>query len=122
MPFSTLHLYETEAEEAARLAEHNPTSVYGRLADAPVTISRIHRGQIIELPREHTAPGRGLRTVVVPIQLRPSLYIYETNEKRRRDHSWECVVVASNDDHYPVNGYNLDISEVELRRGRLLEV
>lgn len=122
MAFITLFQSETEAEETARLAEHDPTSLLGRLASAPVNIERIGHGQIIELPREHTAPGRGLRTVVVPIELRLSPHTYEPGEKRRRNHSWHCVVVASNDDRYPVGGHDLSINEVELRRGRLLEV
>ena len=120
MAFTGLFTYETEAQEAARLAESPVGSINHALSSAPVRIQHIRRAQLIELPREATRPGSGLRTIVLTNELRPSHHTYGPGELNRRDHTWACIVVASNDDRYPVGGYDLAIGEAELRRGRLI--
>lgn len=120
MAFKRLFTYETEAQEAARLAESPVGSINHALSGIPVQIQHISRAQLIELPREGAHPGSGLRTIVLTSELRPSRHTYDPGELNRRDHAWTCIVVASNDDRYPVGGYDLAIGEAELRRGRLV--
>lgn len=120
MAFKSPFTFETNEQEAARLAQSHPTSINGRLAPLPVTIEHVRRGQIIELPRAEMYPEDPARIIMLVDQVRRSKHEYAPDEPRRRDHGWTCIVVASTDPVYPVGGHDLVIGEAELRRGRLV--
>lgn len=120
MAFTSPFTFETVEQEAARLGQSHPDSINGRLAPLPVTIKHISVAQVIELPREHTSPREGVRTIVMVAKQHPRVSRPGPSEVRRYDHSFDCVVLASTDERYPVGGYDLCISEAELRRGRLV--
>lgn len=115
MAFKSLFTYETEEQEAARLAQSPEGSTNRFLSGLPVTIAHISRGMVIEMPRATSD-----RVVVVVDQRRPSGHTYEPGELNRHDHAWTLVIIASTDARYPVGGYDIVAGEAELRRGRLV--
>lgn len=38
------------------------------------------------------------------------------------DSGWDCVVVASEDERYPVGGWDVDLSHDDLRAGRVIDI
>lgn len=112
--------FETPQQEAERLAQSPEGSTNARLAPLPVTIEHPSRGMIVELPWAAMRPESEKRQIVVVLdQLRPGLEP-RREQPRRHDRSWSCTVVASTHSAYPVGGYDLVISEAEIRRGRLI--
>lgn len=136
MAFKGIKLFETEAEEAARLAQAPEGSQPHTLSMLPVTIPFIENHQLIELPVHpdlaeaptctstvfglaHECDGRH-RIVVLPLEDRDAGTPGEL--PRRHDHWWAVRVVASDHPSYAVGGYDLQLSESELRRGKLVAV
>lgn len=107
MAFTGISLFETDEQEAARLAEAPAGSKSHHLSGLPVTMSERPRGKVLRLPWD------GYTVVVVPMKFSPSL---ERSTPRQHSGSWDCIVVYSDDPRYPVDGYDLAISVSEIRR------
>lgn len=132
MAFTGIKLFETDAEETARLAQAPVGSISHSLSLLPVTNAHPDKHHLVELawPQTRTCSGAtgGLshecngshRIVVLPLQHHDSAADGEL--PRRHDGYWDCRVVASDHPSYAVGGYDLCVSQSELRRGRVLEV
>lgn len=132
MAFSVIQLFETDEDEALRLAEAPAGSKGRSLSRLPVTNAHPDKHHLVELPwaqihpcsgttggQRHTCDGFH-RIVVLPLRLHDR----SDGDKlpRRHDGYWDCRVVASDHPSYPVGGYDICISESELRRGSVLKV
>lgn len=124
MAFTDLlsRLVETDQEETERLSQAQPTSINGMLAQLPVTMREHPQGKPVLLPRL----GANKRTMVV---LPTTFHRSSSHEARKargekslHDGVWYCVVIQSDDPHYPVGGYDIVVSQSELRRGRLVQL
>ena len=117
--FKSIMNMETEEQETARLSADPEGSRTHELSKLPITIREAKlEGFIIELHWEK-------RIVVVPLaQYFPprSEEQKASKEPRPRDSSWDCVVIASDYDAYPVGGYHITVPTVELRRGKRIEL
>ena len=122
MAFKSLFTYETEAQEAARLAEAPAGSTYARLAPLPVTIEHPHRAMVVELPwaAMHPEEPNDARIVVTLVEQHLSSS-RSAHPERRHDGSWDAIVLASTHPAYPVGGYDICVAAEEIRRSRLLE-
>lgn len=132
MAFKGIKFFETDAEEAARLALAPVGSSDHSLSLLPVVNAHPTEHQLIELPWRQIHPCSGTtgglkhecdgghRVVVLP--LKHSRGSSDDALPRRHDDYWGCRVLASDHPSYPVGGYDLHISKSELRRGRVLEV
>jgi hypothetical protein len=132
MTFKGIQFFETDDEEAARLAQAPVGSTSHSLSLLPVTNSHPNEHQLIELPWGEIHPCSGTtgglghecdgghRLVVIP--LKRSRGSTDESLPRRYDDYWGCRVMASDHPSYSVGGHDLSISESELRRGRVLEV
>ncbi|PZU04690.1 MAG: hypothetical protein DI630_00820 [Gordonia sp. (in: high G+C Gram-positive bacteria)] len=132
MAFKGIQFFETDAEEAARLAQAPVGSTSHSLSLLPVTNAHPTAHQLVELPWQQLHPCSGTtggsqhqcngshRVVVLPLKRSPGTS--DDALPRRHDDAWGCRVVASDHPSYPVGGYDLHISKSELRRGRVLEV
>lgn len=113
---SPIQFTETdEAEaEAERLVAFPKGSRNHALAALPITCRVVPYRRLIMLPDL----GEGL-IVVMPME-------YNTRESTgdgpiRFDGYWDCVVVQSDSEAYPVGGYDITVDDAEIRRGRLIE-
>ena len=112
--------FETPQQEAERLAQSPKGSTNARLAQLPVTIEHPSRGMIVELPWAALHPEAERRQIVVVLDHpHPGLQARH-QQPRQHDGSWSSRVVASTHSAYPVGGYDLVVSEAEIRRGRLI--
>lgn len=105
--------FETDAEEAARLAEAPEGSKSRMLSGLPVTIDAIEDHPVIALPHSGSI-------VVVPTE--PSAPLCDGQDRFVHNGGWRCRVVASKNPSYPTNGYNIFVSAAELRRGRSIDI
>ena len=138
MAFTGIKLFETEAEEAARLSAAPEGSTSHTMSLLPVTIPFIENHQLIELPVHpdlaeagpctstvfglaHKCDGRH-RIVVLPLQDRDAKGSADKPLPRRHDHSWTVRVVASDHPSYSAGGHDLCVDEASLRRGKLIEI
>lgn len=134
-----IQVFETDTEEITRLAQAPVGSKNHSLSLLPVTYAHPDKYHLVELPRLQASPcsktagaqklgGIGDKAhecdgshhmVVLPFR-------YDVDEPwklpRRHDGSWECRVIASDNPAYPVGGFDLTVSDSELRRGRVLEL
>lgn len=124
-----INFFESDADEIARLNRSWVGSGSRTLAGLPVTNPHPDRGQVLELPPMHN----GRRIIVVPTEFRTGPASgadwYNTPDDehplRRYDGAWSCLVVASDDPVYTScanGGYDIIVSESELRRGRLIDL
>lgn len=114
-------MFETPAEEAARLARSPEGSTNHALSALPVTIHDPDvRGLVITLPRVHNDDPRTV--TVVPIKHHPFHGRTEDGKRLRFDASWDCIIVHSNHDSYPVGGYDITVAEAQLRRGTVRDL
>lgn len=86
-------------------------SRFRQLADMPVTLREWPRGVPILLPPHSDDDNKVV--VVVPVEARGASV--ETKW-------WNCIVVHSTDDRYPVGGHDVIVSAAEIRRGRKVAV
>lgn len=106
--------FETDEQEAARLATGSPWSKNCALSNMPVTLRERPVGLLVKLP----SPAWHARDVIVFVREDRTAGRHVTDEGLREyDGSYLCTVVASNHESCPVGGYDIDISESELRRG-----
>ncbi|VEI04494.1 Uncharacterised protein [Acidipropionibacterium jensenii] len=118
MVFIGSALLESHEQEVARLAAAPEGSRSHFLSGLPVQVTADPRGSLIELPAQFPENGR---VVVVAYRQHPDAPA--GNGPRLRHHSsWDVIVVASSDPHYPVGGFDLAISEAELVRGRVIGI
>lgn len=117
-------IFESEADEAARLASSPVGSSNERLSHLPVTVPYIATGMIIELPNTYTldeVPEPG-RLIVLVADFRGNGDRADALAKIRRDGWYRCIVVADHtpagSSNYKVGGYDIVVGEDELRRGR----
>lgn len=128
-----IQLFETDDEEAARLAKAPAGSLSHCLSLLPVTHPYPARHHLIELPARMTRPcsdssvrrgkhecNGGHRIVVLPLERHAGSAA--ASLPSRHNGSWDCRIVASDHPIYPVGGYDICCSESELRRGRIVEV
>lgn len=132
MAFSGIKLFETDAEETARLAQAPAGSTNHSLSLLPVTNAHPDQYHLIELPWKQIHPCSGTtgglrhecngghRIVVLPLKRNPGTP--DTSLPSRHDGDWDCRIVASDHPSYPVGGYDICCPESELRRGRVLGV
>lgn len=113
-----LKITEDDTAEAARLAQAPEGSQNHALSSLPVTMREHPRGRAIKLPRVH----RDGFLVVVPTEHHPSLRERAEGEPIRFDGSWDCIVIGSTVEDYPVGGYDICVSYAELRRGEPVDV
>ncbi|MHA3723846.1 hypothetical protein ACXR2T_08195 [Leucobacter sp. HY1910] len=99
-------LFESPADEAARLALSPVGSADHALAALPVNIEEFPRDLLILLPDLH---GNGERIIVVPFAHADdrALASPQTRPLRRHAGYWRCLVVSSNNAHYPAQGSRL---------------
>lgn len=133
MVFHGIQLFETDAEETARLAQAPVGSINHSLSLLPVTVAHPDKHHLVELPWAQLHPCSGItggkghqcdgshRVVVLPLR-RHDDGAAGGELPRRHDGSWDCRIVSSNHPSYPVGGYDICVSDSELRRGRSLEV
>ncbi|OUS97420.1 hypothetical protein [Rhodococcus sp. NCIMB 12038] len=131
MTFARIQLFETDAEETARLAQAPVGSTNHSLSLLPVTNAHPDKHHLLELswPQTRSCSGTtgGLgherngshRMVVLPLNRHASA---GEGLPRRHDGYWDCRIVSSDHPSYPVGGYDICVSDSELRRGRVLEV
>lgn len=116
-------MFETDEAETARLFLSPATSINGRLAQLPVTIKPPpRRGMIVELPWRRTEDeerNHDRRAIVLLSQFHSRAH--EGAAPYPRNGSWDVIVVASIHPSYPVGGYDLCVSESEVRRSQLIE-
>lgn len=122
MAFTSKNLFESESDEQARLAQAPEGSKSRFLAGLPISIEHPHKGMLVELPNQWHDVRPERRVVVVLVEQRGSSFNQNLPQgsKFRRNSTWNVTVVASTDDRYPVDGYDLAVNEEELRRGRTL--
>lgn len=112
-----LPLRESAESEAARLAQAPEGSRFHALSTLPVTINDWPLDQLIELPWLDAGIS-DKRVVVVPIEFQPiQRPKTDADLHRRHSGSWDCIVVASEHESYPVGGFRLSIPTAELVRG-----
>lgn len=131
MAFAFIRLFETDDEEAARLAQAPAGSTSRNLSQLPVSNPHPDKHHLVELPTHRTCSGLtgGLahacdgshRIVVLPLRFHDGSSPAD-GAPRRHDGYWDCRVLASDHRSYPVGGYDICVSESELRRGRVLEL
>lgn len=120
--FTTSKIIETPEEEADRLGQAPVGSLSHELSQLPVTIDALSvRGLVIRLPQHHHDDERVI-TVVPHTQHPYSRERVEGEKIRRYNSSWDCIVVHSTHPSYPVDGYDICVSEAELRRGEVVPV
>lgn len=111
MVFTKVRLMETIAEENARLADAPVGSTNHTLSLLPVVNTNPNfRGKLVLLAT-HDQP-----LIVMPKQFNPG------SVKGQYDGSWYCVVTSSRNPSYPVGGYDIAVSESELRRSPIVEL
>lgn len=109
-------LFETEVDEAARLAQLPEGSVLRAVSDHPVTIAQEPMNLPLRLPAAATPNGT---LVVVPI--RRFLGVMDT-QPYRWDGNYDCLVIASDDPSHTVGGPHINIPTEVLRRSALAEI
>lgn len=131
MAFAGIKLFETDAEETARLAQAPVGSISHSLSLLPVTNPHPDKHHLVELsspmPESCSDTTGGLshkcngahRIVVLPLNHRAGS---SDTLPRRHDGYWDCRIVSSDHPSYPVGGYDICVSASELRRGRVVEV
>lgn len=124
MVFITSKIIETPEEEAARLDQCPVGSRSHELSLLPVTVEDPSvRGLIIRLPRNNSNHDGDRSITVVAYAEHPfSRERVEGEKIRRYNSSWDCIVVHSTHPSYPVDGYDICVSEAELRRGTVVAV
>ena len=126
-------LFETDEQEAARLATAPEGSTYHSLSSLPVNIRQFAEDLLIELPRTAhgfaDAEGNPARVVVVPFRYDPASREkdadgnpVEREKPLRHDGSFGCIIVESGDPRYPVGGHRISVSCAELRRGKIVTI
>lgn len=113
-------LYETEAQNAARLALAPVGSKIHTLSTMPINVHEWPLGYIIELPR--TEPEAKPITVIPIAAQSGSREEQDVTPIRLNDVWWTCMVVASQDENYPARSNNLTIHGDELARGTVIEI
>ena len=85
-----------------------------------MTIKHPHRAMVVELPWAAMHPKSEKRQIMVVLDQQRAHLENKHQQPRRHDGSWSCTVVASNHSAYPVGGYDIIVSEAEIRRGKLI--
>lgn len=104
---TTDQFFETEAQEARRLAEDPETA---HLADLPVRTRTWPQDLLIELPRTE-------QIVVVPLVFTNAPLTMTTFPQPRWSGEWDCVIVHSEDPEHPVGSEHITVTAVEIARG-----
>lgn len=120
MTFVSSHIFETEEQEVARLAQSPPGSINHALSTLPVTIKQYPKDLVIQLPWTHEGPQEYI-LVVVPIEHSPQREGYG-EPIRRHSGWWTCVVVYSTHGSYGPGGHRIVVGADELARGALLSI
>lgn len=122
-------LIETVEEEQARLATAPVGSIHHGLSQLPASINDWFEGLLIELPNLPVVDGTVSTAIVVVVPVERSISqawdpanMTETHKRRRNEGFWSCVVVFSDNAHYPVGGHQLSVSEAVLSRGTLRSI
>lgn len=123
--FVTNPLFETPEAEQARLAQDPLGSLNNGLSQLPVTIHEDVEAKLILLPNipfiDGTMPDEQL--VVIPVEKRPrSNNRTDGGQIKRHNGSWNCIIVFSTDERYPVDGWQIVVPEARLVRGRLVKL
>lgn len=138
MTFTGISFGETDEQEAARLATYPVGSDNHTLADLPVLNHMIEEHVIYELPwsQLHPCPGTpeahkyknvpdcgGVHRVigVAHSRKRGPSKSYQMSE-RLHDDTWYFKILASDNPVYPAGGYDIVVSESELRRSRVVDL
>lgn len=108
--------YETDEEEAARLARGYEGSDSRRWSKLPVTFTGNPEGRIVRLP----AYADGTHVVVLLTDRRPGRIVDTEGEVQEYNDTWDGRVVGGNSPVYTINGHHLSVSRSEIRRGELI--
>lgn len=112
--FARVQLFETDAQETARLAAAPEGSINHELSSLPIRNRFIDKGMLLTLPALN---GSTHTITVAVVSNKGSFTPAEAREfPRQRDSMFHCMVVASDHPSYPVGGHDLACSEAELRR------
>jgi len=123
-PWGGFNYFESESAEAARLAESPIRSINHELSNLPVTMHGWPEKKLIMLPRLNDT---AYTVVVLPYRFHAGTEEAQRinrdrpNGQKRREGSWDCIVVQSDHPSYAVGGYDLCLSAVEISRGRKVE-
>lgn len=121
MAFVSSKVFETEEQESARLAQAPEGSTSHALSTLPVKIKQPLQDLVIQLPWTRTGPQDYI-IVVVPIEHAAVGKRDQQPPIRIHEGGWDCAVVYSTHNSYPVGGHRLYISTAELVRGALLNI
>lgn len=138
MAFSRITFGETDEQEAARLAACPVGSDNHALADLPVRNHMIAEHVIYELPwaQLHKCPGTpeahkhkkvpdcgGVHRVIgVPHSRQAGPSKGGPLDQRLHDDTWYFKILASDNPVYPAGGYDIVVTESELRRSRVVDL
>lgn len=114
------NLFETDEQEAARLAENAEGSKEHTLSQLPVTLREDPAGLLVKLPTDAWGDHH-LVVFVGGRQSRKSIIHNEEGLRERRD-NFIATVVASDDPCYPAGGYSIVVPHSEIRRGTKVEM
>lgn len=106
--------YETEEQEAARLAASPVGSKNHTLSKLPVTMREHPLHLLVKLPTQAWADHHVIVFVEEP---RSGGMHFNDQNLRQRTISYVCSVVASDHPDYPVGGHKIIVPVTELRRG-----
>lgn len=109
-------LFETEAQESARLAQMPERSVLRAVATLPVTVAGEPQGMLLRLPEVAVTGGP---LVVVPTTRRLGAL---DAQPYRWDGDYDCLVVASADPTYPAGKSQITVCAEVLRRSALVTI
>lgn len=115
-----IKIFETDEQEAARLAASQPGSKNHLLSQLPITLQEDPTGLLLKLPSNAWSQYH-LIVFVNEREPRRRTVLNEEGLRERRD-TFETVVVASNHPDYPVGGYRLMVGHTELRRSTKVEL
>lgn len=114
--------FEPREAEIARLASAPERSINHQLSKLPVNIQGWIQDQLIVMPNVALDPDSYRRIVVVPMTFHPGDKQDEALPRRRNTGSWDCIVVASQDERYPVGGHRICVPEAQLVRGTIATI
>ena len=109
-----LPYFETDQAETARLAAAPEGSRSHELSLLPVTFREDPAGRLLSLPRHD-------HTIVITV-LEQRDRSRDDENLVRHDACYVARVVASDDPSYPVGGYDIVVTDAEIRRSRPIDL
>ena len=110
-----LQYFETDQTETARLAAAPEGSKSHKLSLLPVTFREDPAGRLLSLPRHD-------HTIVITVLEQRDRRSRDDENLVRHDASYVARVVASDDPSYPVGGYDIIVTDAEIRRSRPIDL